>query len=114
MFVQLKQIYTYYGQKSLFLSLSVRLRANSHKKYKVLANRAAWFTKWLFCFGYLQDSGANDPYLSLASGDAGSRGLQGNHQDDHWCRSQKGRGDIREGYTTQGLTITFPEGLFVV
>lgn len=25
--------------------------------------RAAWFTKGLFCFGYLLDSGANDPRL---------------------------------------------------
>jgi hypothetical protein len=104
MFVALKNFYTCYGQKSLFLLLPARLWAISRNKYKVLANWAAWFTTGLFCFGYLQDSGAKDPHLSLASGDAGSRGLQGNDRGRPLFRPQKGWGDIRGGYTTQGLT----------
>jgi hypothetical protein len=68
----------------------------------------------LFYFGYLQDSRAKDLCLSLASGDASLRGLQGNHQDDHWCRSQKGRGGIRGSYTTQALFALFLIGLIAL
>lgn len=96
MFAELKQIYTYYGQKSLFLSSSVRLRANSHKRYiKVLANWAAWFTTGLFCFGYLPDSGANDPRPNLAQGSVlrgavGETRLKGAVPVTRECRSTMG------------------------
>lgn len=63
MFVSLKYFLPIYEPKSLFLLLSVRLRTISIFGIKVLANWAAGFTWGLFYFGYLLDSGANDPRL---------------------------------------------------
>lgn len=93
------------GNNYLFLSSTARLRAISIFSFIVLANWASWVSTRLFLFGHLQDSRAKDLHLSLVSRDASLRGLQGNHQNVHWCRSQKGRGGIRGGYTTQCLTF---------
>lgn len=48
MFVELKLPITNYAKNYLFLLYTVRLRTFLHKKYKVLANWAAWFTTGLF------------------------------------------------------------------
>lgn len=111
MFVQLEFPITIYAKNNLFLYYSARPRANFIFSNKVLANWAPWFSAGLFCFGHLRDNGANDPCLSLASVEASLRGSQGNDRDHNLFRSQKGWGDIRGSYTTQGLTITFPDWL---
>lgn len=46
----LKYSITNYGQKSLFLFLSVRLRTNFHNRIEVLANWAADISQGLFLF----------------------------------------------------------------
>lgn len=50
----LKNFYTYYGQNIIFLFLSVRLRAISIFRYKVLANWAAGLSRGLFLCHFLR------------------------------------------------------------
>jgi hypothetical protein len=82
------------GQNTLYLHSIVRLRAFFHFDIFYLAGPRS-FSTGLFLFGYLPDSRAKDLCLSLTERSVSLRGWQGNDQDDHWFRPQKGRGDIR-------------------